>query len=83
LAIAVAVAWFVAESRAQRSRTNASYSSISARSMRRSAVRPNGSNGVPRKNFSLAKRPNTPYIHGPKDRLVGLPRSKIGGAKWK
>ena len=64
----------------------ARYSPISARSVRRSAVRPNGSSAVPRSRFMRASTCIAPRIQGPKAIFFGLPsaprRESRGGAMW-
>ena len=66
---------------------SASYAAISCRSMRRSAVYPKGSKGVPRRKRKRRSRPKAESIHGPKLRFRGRPEASVppsmGGARWK
>ncbi|MCY1459022.1 hypothetical protein D9M71_764610 [compost metagenome] len=64
------------------------YSRISARSILRSAVWPNGSNQVPRRPFRRASAFSAVMVRGPSVILRGTPvrgslRAKTGGAMWK
>ncbi|CFT99163.1 Uncharacterised protein [Bordetella pertussis] len=66
----------------------ARYSATSARSMRRSAVWPNGSNQVPRSPFRRARAFIRVRVRGPSVILRGAPvrgslRASSGGARWK
>ena len=70
-AISTASAWLSGLSTEASSRTIASYSATSRRSMRRSAVQPNRSKAVPRSRRSRASSRNTWIIHGPNARLRG------------
>ena len=60
---------------------------MSARSRRRSAVRPKGSHGVPLKPLKWASNLKAWNTQGPKVRFLSLPVSgsrgaKSGGARW-
>jgi hypothetical protein len=85
-AISTASAWLPACRPASSSSTSARYSPISARSVRRSSVRPNTSSGVPRRPFSLASTWNRWKVAGPNLRLTSSPLSLrlaiSGGARW-
>ncbi|MNN96100.1 hypothetical protein D3C81_2150300 [compost metagenome] len=64
------------------------YSPISARSILRSAVRPKGSNQVPRRPFKRVSSFSAVMVRGPSVILRGTPVrgsfcAKIGGAMWK
>jgi hypothetical protein len=59
---------------------------ISARSVRRSSVRPKGSKKVPRRNLNFATRRNTVNTHSPYSFFISLPWASFfansGGARW-
>ena len=61
---------------------------MSRRSVRRSSLRPNGSNAVPRRNFSFASQPNAAHHPRAERHLRGSPVAgsrfaSSGGARWK